>query len=363
MNPYDVLGVSKNSSDDEIKKAFRKAAHKYHPDKDGGDEAKFKEINEAYQILSNKEKRAQYDQFGQAFNGASGSGGGFGSQGFDFSQFKQQSGGFEFNFGGGGGGFSEAFEDMMNGNKRSSQTRGRDIQVKVKITFLEMIKGVKKDINLYKSVICESCNGSGGDKNSKETTCSTCKGNGSIQKVMRTLLGNFAHTVTCSDCEGKGKKYEKKCSDCLGKGKIDKDVTESVEIPAGINDGQTIVVGGKGEVGENGGPAGDLLILVEVENDSRFIRDADNIKSEVHISFSEAALGSKVDVNTVEGNVIMKIPAGTQSNDIFRIRNKGVPRLQRMGRGDHMVTIIVDVPTKLDRKQKKMIEELKEIGF
>ncbi len=361
MNPYDILGVNKSSSDDEIKKAFRKAAHKYHPDKEGGDENKFKEINEAYQILSNKEKRAQYDQFGQTFNGASGGPGGGG--GFDFSQFKQQAqnGSFEFNFGGGGGGFSDIFEDMY--GKKSSRTRGRDIQVRTKITFKEMIEGITKKIELYKSTTCNGCSGTGGDKNSKETTCEKCKGSGSVQKVMRTMLGNFAQTVTCNDCEGRGKRYEKQCADCKGKGKKDEDVIESVEIPAGINNGQTILVNGRGEAGENGGPAGDLLIVVEVINDSKFIREEDNINSEVHISFSQAALGSKVDVETVDDSVTMKIPSGTQSGEIFRIRNKGVPRLQRMGRGDHMVTVVVDVPTKLSRSQKKLIEELTKEGL
>ncbi len=356
MNPYEVLGVSKDASEDEIKKAFRKAAHKYHPDKDGGDEAKFKEINEAYQILSNKEKRAQYDQFGQNFGGASGGSGGFGgAQGFDFSQFTQ-GGGFEF-----GGGFSDIFSDFY--GKKNASSRGRDIQVSVQITFLEMIKGVTKKIDLYKSVKCETCSGTGGDKNSKEIICEKCKGSGSVQKVMRTMLGNFAQTVTCSDCEGKGKSYEKLCSDCNGKGRVDKDVIESIDIPAGISNGQTIVVNGRGEAGENGADAGDLLIIVEVVNDSRFIRDEDNINSEIHISISQAILGDKVDVETVEGNVVMKIPSGTQSGEIFRIRNKGVPRLQRMGRGDHMVKVIVDIPTKLNRKQKKLIEELSENGL
>ncbi len=358
MNPYEVLGVSKDASEDEIKKAFRKAAHKYHPDKDGGDEAKFKEINEAYQILSNKEKRAQYDQFGQTFGGSSGFGGaggssGFGgAQGFDFSQFTQ-GGGFDF-----AGGFGDIFGDFY--GKKSNSSRGRDIQVSVQITFLEMIKGVTKKIDLYKSVKCESCNGTGGDKNSKEITCQKCGGSGSIQKVMRTMLGNFAQTTTCPDCNGKGKNYEKLCYDCNGKGVVDKNVTETVDIPAGINNGQTIVVNNRGEAGKNGGESGDLLIVVEVLNDSRFVRDGDNINSEVHISISQAILGDKVDVETVEGNVVMKIPAGTQSGEIFRIRNKGIPKLQRMGRGDHMVKVIVDIPTKLNRKQKKLIEELRE---
>ncbi len=358
MNPYDVLGVEKNASDDDIKKAFRKAAHKHHPDKDGGDEAKFKEINEAYQILSNKEKRAQYDQFGQTFDGAAGAGaggaGGQGFGGFDFSQFTQQggqAGGFEFDFGGGGG-----FADMFGGGRQ--RARGRDIQVGVRITFDEMIHGTTKDITLHKDVVCEHCKGTGGEPGAKEKTCTTCNGQGSVEKVMRTMLGNFAQRVVCADCHGKGKTYDKQCTVCRGKGRVKKDVTEHIEIPAGINNGQTISLSTKGEAGENGAPAGDLLIVVEVEPDARFVREGNNINSEIHITFPQAALGDKVSVETVEGPVKMKIPAGTQSGEVFRIRGKGVPRLQGIGRGDHMVKVIVDVPTKLTKEQKKLIQEL-----
>lgn len=358
---YAILGVDKGASNDEIKKAYRKLAHKYHPDKEGGDEAKFKDINSAYQVLSDKQKRAQYDQFGQTFDGAgSGAGqGGFG--GFDFSQFGGQNGGFEFNFGGGEG-FGDIFSDIFGGGRSSGgRSRGRDIQVDMEITFAEMISGVEKKIKLYKSVVCSKCGGNGGEPGSKEENCKTCNGSGKIQKMMRTMLGNFAQTVVCNDCKGKGKTFDKKCSQCGGDGRHKEDVVEKIDVPAGIHHGQTLAVSGKGEAGENGAPAGDLLINIYVATDKRFERDDNNILSEVHVSFAQAALGDKIDVETVEGIVKMKVPAGTQSGEVYRIRSKGVPKLRGFGRGDHLVKVIVDVPTKLSRKEKRLIEELRKL--
>ena len=362
MNPYDVLGVDKNASDDEIKKAFRKLAHKYHPDKDSGDEAKFKEVNEAYQILSSKEKRAQYDRFGRTFDGAN-AGGAHASGGFDFSQFMGRDGSFEFNFGDSQG-FGDIFGDMFNTSSGSSakSRRGRDIQVNTSISFKEMVSGVKKVLDIYKSVLCDTCGGTGGDKNSKITNCDTCGGTGVVDKVVRTLLGDFAQRVTCVDCNGRGKKYEKLCSDCNGKGVIDKNVSVEVDIPAGIENGQTIVLRGQGEAVSDGVP-GDLLVNVEVLNDPKFKRIGNDIHSEVHITFSQAALGCKIDVETVDGTVVMKVPAGTQSGEVFRIKGKGIPKLQGFGKGNHMVKIIVDIPTSLNRKQKKLIKELQELGL
>lgn len=355
---YKILGVEKGSTDDEIKKAYRKLAHKYHPDKAGGDEAKFKEINSAYQVLSDKQKRTQYDQFGQTFDGAGfGGGNGGGFSGFDFSQFGGQNGGFEFNFG--GDGFGDIFSDIFGGGSgRRNQTQGRDIQVDVEISFTEMISGVQKEIKLYKSVVCGKCKGNGGEAGSKEEICKVCNGKGKVQKAVRSILGTFMQTFTCDNCRGKGKTFSQKCSQCGGDGRYKENVVEIANIPAGIESGQTLVMERKGEAGENGAPAGDLLIRVFVQEDKRFVREGNDIFSEEKISFSQAVLGDKISVETVEGLVSMKIPEGTQSGDVFRIRSKGVPKLRGFGRGDHLVKIIVNIPKKISREERELIEKL-----
>lgn len=356
---YKILGVDKGASDDEIKKAYRRLAHKHHPDKSGGDEAKFKEINEAYQVLSDKTKRSQYDQFGQTFNQSGGGGQGFG--GFDFSGFGgfgDQQGGFEF----GGGDFSDIFSDIFGGGRgKSRQRAGQDIQVDVEISFMEMVEGVKKEFRLYKRVVCDRCHGTGGEPGEKEETCPTCKGSGKVQKTVRSMFGTFSQTSTCPTCHGKGKIYSKKCSKCGGDGRVRQEEIVQVEIPAGIFSGQTISVRGKGEAGEQGAPAGDLYVNVHVHPHEKFKREEFDILSTEKISFSQAALGDKIEVETVDGKVKMKIPDGTQSGELFRIRDKGVPRLGGRGRGDHLVKIIVEIPKKLSREQKKLIEQLRDI--
>ncbi|XLQ20368.1 MAG: molecular chaperone DnaJ [Candidatus Moraniibacteriota bacterium] len=353
---YEILGVSKDASDADIKKAYRKMAHKHHPDKAGGDEAKFKEANEAYQTLSDKNKRSQYDQFGQTFEGGGPSGAG---GGFDFSDFQQSGGGqgFEFNFG--GGGMGDMFSDMFGGGQ--GEGRGRDVQVDIEIDFSEVIKGAIKEISVYKAVSCSHCDGNGGEPGAKEETCKTCSGSGQVQKTMQTILGTIAQQAVCDDCMGKGKTYDKKCSKCKGVGHYREEVKESVDIPAGINDGQSIAIGGRGEVGANGAPAGDLIITVHVRHDNRFVRDGYNIRTTTHINFAQASLGDKINIETVDGDVKMKVPAGTQSGEIYKIRGKGIPKLRGIGRGDHLVEIIVDVPTKLSRTEKKIIEQLKHL--
>jgi molecular chaperone DnaJ len=368
---YNVLGVGKDASDEDIKKAYRKLAHKFHPDKPGGDEARFKEVNEAYQVLSDKEKRSQYDQYGQTFEQAQSQGqGGFGGfEGFrDFSSFAE---GFDFNFGRGQrGGQSSGFEDIFGdifeqagfgggGRRRSRAARGGDIQVDVEITFSEMAHGTEKELEIYKKVRCSVCDGSGVEPGSKKVECATCKGEGQIRTNRRTILGTFQQTSVCPDCQGEGKVPEKKCKKCGGDGRVREYEKMTIKIPAGIKDGQTIRLENMGEAGEKGGPAGDLYVNVHVAADKRFERKDDDIHTEAKISFSQAALGDKIEVETVDGSVKLKIPSGTQSGEIFRLKGHGVKHLSRFGHGDQYVKIQVVTPKDLTRGEKEIFEKLK----
>lgn len=368
---YNTLGVSKDASDDEIKKAYRKLAHQHHPDKPGGNEAKFKEVNEAYQVLSDKEKRGQYDQYGQTFEQAQSQGGGFsGFEGFrDFSSFAE---GFDFNFGsgsrngrGGTSGFEDIFGDIFSqagfgggGRGRAKRYRGEDIQVDVEISFQEMADGVEREMELYKRVKCERCHGEGVELGSKKVECSTCQGEGQIKTNRRTILGTFQQTSVCPDCQGEGKIPEKKCKKCGGDGRVREYEKIKVKIPAGIKSGQTIRLENMGEAGEKGGEAGDLYVNVHVVPDSRFERDGDDIRSEAKISFSQAALGDKIEIETIGGEVKLKIPAGTQSGEVFRLKGHGVKHLGHYGHGDHYVKIQVVTPRNLTRDQRDLLEKL-----
>jgi molecular chaperone DnaJ len=367
---YNTLGVGKDASDDEIKKAYRKMAHKYHPDKQGGDEAKFKELNEAYQVLSDKEKRSQYDQYGQTFEHAQSQGGGFsGFEGFrDFSSYAE---GFDFNFGGrkerGGGGFS-GFEDIFGDifsqagfggqNQKRGRNRGEDIQIDVEIDFIEMALGAEKETELYKRVKCEKCQGEGVEPGYKKVECSTCGGEGQIRTNRRTILGTFQQTSICPDCQGEGKIPEKKCSKCGGDGRTREYEKIKIRIPAGINNGQSIRLEGMGESGGRGGEAGDLYVTVHVAKNKNFERKDDDVHSKTEISFSQAALGDKIEVETVEGPVNLKIPAGTQSGEVFRLRGKGIKHLGHYGHGNHYVKIQVVTPKNLSGEEKELLEKL-----
>jgi molecular chaperone DnaJ len=356
---YQRLGVDKKATPDEIKKAFRKLAHKYHPDKGSGDEAKFKEINEAYQVLSDDKKRAQYDNYGQTFSGQPG--GGPQGGGFDFSGFGGQAGGFDF----GGGGFEDLFGDMFGGgrSRRSETRRGQDIQVQVEITFEEMIKGATRDIRLRKYVTCKTCSGTGGEPGSKEETCTTCNGNGQVRKMMQTILGAFQQVVTCDVCHGKGKKYTKVCHTCHGHGRVQEEESITITIPAGIDNGQALSLQGKGHAGEGGSQSGDLIVEVFVKTHSTLKRRGEHITSDEKLSYADMALGASVPIMTIDGSMTIKIPAGTQPGEVFRIRGKGVPSLSGRSRGDHMVTVSVAIPKKLSKTAKKALEELKKEGI
>lgn len=360
---YKILGVSKDASDDEIKKAYRKLAHKYHPDKQGGDENKFKEINEAYQVLSDKTKRQQYDQFGQAFgNGGFGGQGGFSG---DFSGFSAQGGpasGWDFKFDMGSD-FEDIFSNIFSGGGRGRRRkRGHDIQVDVEIDFSEMVFGAEREINLRRSVRCEKCNGTGGEPGANIKTCPDCKGRGKVEHVTRSFFGSFSQTSICAKCQGEGKIYEKKCAKCGGDGKVKEDQKIKINIPAGVSNGQTISIEGAGEAGERGADPGNLYILIHVRPHDKFIRQGQDILSTEYIAFSLAALGGEIQTETVYGKLILKIPSGTQSGEIFRIRGKGIPDIGGKGVGNHLVKIIVRIPKKLSREQKNIIEELRAKG-
>ncbi len=349
---YKILGVSKGASAEEIKKAFRELAHKYHPDKQGGDAEKFKEINEAYQILGNPEKRQQYDQFGTTFEQAQGQGGFSGFDGFrDFSGFAN---GFDM----GDLGEMFGFGDIFGGGRKKHASRGRDIEMEMRIDFREAVFGAEKVLEMYKPSVCKNCGGSGADPKSKITTCSKCGGAGRIQAVQRTFLGNIQTVITCDKCGGVGKIPEKECSVCRGKGVVRDSQKLKIKIPAGIDNGEVIKISGEGEAAERGGRAVDLFVVVRVTPDEEFNRKKDDILSQLKISFSQAALGDKIEVETLDGKIKLNIPSGTQSGQIFRLKGKGVPRLNNFGRGDHLVEVVVVTPTNLNRKQKELLEEL-----
>ncbi len=358
---YKTLGVSRNASEDEVKKAYRKLAHEFHPDKKGGDEAKFKEINEAYQVLSNKEKRAQYDRFGEAFSEGGGGGAGFG--GFDFSRGFEgfSNGNFHFE-----GGFDDIFSSVFgsrgtfHGERRKKN--GADIQIDVEISFEEMARGVKKVVSLRRNTLCSSCGGTGGKKGTKEMECRTCGGAGRVRRNVRSFLGMFQRVEICDECEGRGKVFSEKCPECRGSGRVKKSEEISIDIPTGIEDGQMLSLSGKGEAGERGSIPGDLLIAIHIHSHPDFDRRGNDILSTISLSCAQVALGDTVSVKTIDGAVSMKIPPGTQSGEVFRVRGKG---LQPIGnsweRGDHLVTVSVRIPKHLSREERSLFEALRKI--
>ena len=356
---YDVLGVDKSADATAIKKAYRKLAMKYHPDKNPGDkeaEEKFKEINEAYEVLSDETKRRNYDQFGhegvngQGFGGA----GGFGGQGF---------GGFDDIFG-------DIFGDMFGGGfsggsrqRRRGPERGADIKQRVNISFEEAAFGKKVQVKINRSEECDQCHGSGAKPGTSKKTCPTCHGSGQVQSVQRTPFGNIASTRTCSTCNGEGEVIDSPCSKCHGKGSIRKTKTIEVDIPAGIDNGQMIKLGGQGELGTRGGPRGDLYIEVNVQSHPLFTRDGYDVYLEMPITFAQATLGDKIQVPTLDGKVEYEVPEGTQTGTVFRLKGKGIPKLKSNVRGDQYVKVTVEIPKKLNEKQKELVREFaKECG-
>lgn len=350
---YEVLGVSKSASPDEIKKAFRKAAVEHHPDR-GGDEAKFKEINEAYEVLKDDKKRQRYDQFGHAgVGGASGGGGnpfsGFGGQGqevhFDFGDL----------------GLGDIFGSFFGGNTgggRKRTARGRDVETQVDISFEQAVFGTEVELDLNLQDNCEHCKGTTVEPGFELKTCETCKGSGQTVHVTQTIFGNIQQATVCSTCSGRGKVPEKVCSVCHGKGTKTKKQDIALKIPAGIDDGATIRLREHGEAIANG-PKGDLYVNIRVKPHKKFTREGDLILSEEHVDMVSAALGTEIEVETVDGPIKMKVPAGTQSGSDFKLSNHGVPHIKSSTRGSHIVAIIVDTPTKLSKKQQELLSEFK----
>jgi len=355
---YKVLGVEKGASQADIKKAFRKLAHKHHPDKKDGDEAKFKEVNEAYQVLGDEKKRGQYDQFGSSFEQQGGFGGGAGWE--DFMNAARGGGGFQGGFGGGVD-IGDIFGEMFGGGRRRRrQQRGNDVQVDIELSFRDAVFGVEREIKLTKQNSCDVCTGSGNEPGATIETCTTCDGSGQVVRVQQTILGAMQAASTCSGCGGAGQTASEKCKHCGGDGTVRNESTYSIKIPAGIDDGETVRLTGKGEAIGFGGPAGDLYIRVRVLTEKGFERAGQDIYTETHISYPQAVLGDNIEIDTLEGSKKLVIPAGTQSHQQFRLKNLGVPSLRGGGRGSQYVKVIVDVPKKVNRKAKKLLGELRE---
>ena len=353
---YEVLGISRSASDDEIKKAYRKLAKQYHPDLNPGNkeaEQKFKEVNEAYEILSDKDKKARYDQFGHAGvdpNFGAGGGGGFsGFDGsFDFGDLGDLFGSF---FGGGFGG---------GGQRRSGPQRGESIRVSLTISFEEAAFGCEKEVTVDRVEQCPTCKGSGCEAGTTPEVCTQCGGSGQVQQRRQTPMGVFATTTTCPKCGGKGKIIHSPCKDCGGQGLQRRRKTIKVSVPAGIDSDQTISLRGQGNAGKNGGPAGDLLIVINVRPHPLFRRDGTSVWCEAPITFTQAVLGGEMEIPTIDGKVKYTIPEGTQTGTTFRLKGKGIPVLNGRGRGDQYVTVNIETPRNLTREQKEKLKKFSE---
>ena len=348
---YEVLGVAKDATDAEIKKAYRGLAKKYHPDMNPGDkeaEARFKEANEAYEVLSDSEKRSRYDRFGHAGAEAGGFGG-FGGFGFDF------------------GGVEDIFDTFFGGGfgrtrTKNGPTKGTDLKYRLDISFEDAAFGIDKEISITKNIVCKTCGGNGSKPGHSPETCKHCNGTGQIKYKQSTPLGQFVNVKTCDVCGGKGTIITNPCEDCKGNGKIRKKVTINVNIPAGIDDGQTISLRGEGEPGEKGGPNGDLYIAVSVKSHPLFQRQGYDVICEMPITFTQAALGAEIDVPTIDGKLSYNIPEGTQTGTIFKLKNKGIQYLRSNGRGDQYVKVNVEVPKKLNSKQKELLSQFAKLS-
>ncbi len=354
---YEVLGVAKGASDDEIKKAFRRKAVELHPDKEGGDEAKFKEVNEAYEVLKDSSKRQRYDQFGHAGVGGSNGGGG----GNPFAGYGGQGQEVHFDFGDMGG-LGDIFGSFFGGGGSSRQkrpARGRDIEMELELDFEEAVFGVETEVKLNLNDTCDHCKGSTVEPGHELKTCETCKGSGQEVHVSQTIFGNIQQATVCRTCKGRGKVPEKVCTVCNGSGVQRKDKNVKLKIPAGIDDGSTIRLKEFGEATANG-TKGDLYVHIRVKPHKEFTREGTLILSRVHVDMVDATLGTEIEVDTVDGKIKMKVPSGTQSGTDFKLSGHGVPHIKSSNRGAHIVTVIVDTPQKLSRQQEELLKAFKE---
>lgn len=360
MDYYEVLGVPKTASQDEIKKAFHRLAHKYHPDK-GGDEKKFKEINEAYQVLSDAKKRAQYDQFGRGFGEMPGAG----QPGWDFNwSWQNQGQNFDFEdledvfesfFSFGGGGRRAAKKDVR---------RGKDIQIDMEISLEETLKQVHRKVTLTKHILCHRCHGNGAEPGTKINECFSCRGTGQVQQIKKTILGSYTTFAVCPECKGEGTRPEKPCNVCKGEGRVKGNEGIDITIPAGIDNNQIVEIAGKGDVGKKEGKAGNLYARIFVKEHPVFKRRGDDLYLIEEINYSQAILGGEVEVPSLEGTkILLKVPQGTESGKVLRISGKGVPHFGGYGRGNMYVELIIKVPKKITKEQRKLLDELNKEGL
>jgi molecular chaperone DnaJ len=357
---YEILGVEKNANKDDLKKAYRKLAMQYHPDRNPGDKAseeKFKEAAEAYEILNNDDKRAKYDRFGH--DGVRGSG--YGSQGFSdindiFSHFSDI-------FGGGGG--SSIFDDFFSGGQQRGRQRGRgipgsDLKVTLKLTLEEIAEGTSKKIKIKKQVKCDQCNGSGAEGNTSKKKCPICNGTGEIRSVSRSVFGQFVNITACANCNGEGEVIDTPCKKCMGDGRINEESTVKIDVPAGVHEGSYMTMRGEGNAGKRGGHPGDIIVVFKEEEHEYFIREDDDIVYDLAITFPEAVMGTEVDVPTLVGKARLKIDSGTPSGKLLKMRDKGIKHLNHSGRGDQIVRIMVNIPHKISNKERELLKELAE---